>query len=144
MDTTALSENGEAPAQQRWLRPELVASWGEIIAVLLVIIGISTGVSSWMAWRGSSRHFVSDLLNDQQMIHTLTMEAPILGLLFVHLYRRGWRMADFRIRPDWSSTGMGLLLLPAMAVANSVVVIAGLLIFFTLQTRYPHSGCASA
>jgi membrane protease YdiL (CAAX protease family) len=136
-DNIYLSEIIDADGDREpWLRPALMAPWGEIVVVIAVIIGISTSISSWQAWHGSTRNYMSDLLTNWRMIHTLTMESAILGLLFVHLHRRGWRAADLRIRPTWRSSGQGLLLLPGMALANSVTVVSGLLILYAMQTQY--------
>jgi membrane protease YdiL (CAAX protease family) len=94
--------------------------------------------SSWQAWHGSSRDYVVDLLTNGRMIHTLVMESAILGLLFLYLHRRGWQVADFRIRLTWRGSGQGLLLIPGMFIANSVTVAAGFLIFYACQSQYGH------
>jgi len=115
-----------------------MAPWGEIVVVIAVIIGFSTTISSWQAWHGSSRNYMGGLLTNERMIRTLAMESAILGLLFVHLHWRGWRAADLRIRPTWRSSGQGLLLSPGMLIANSLVVAVGFLIFYAIQSQYPH------
>jgi len=106
------------------------------VVAVAVIIGFSTAISSWQAWHGSSHDYMFDLLTNGRMVRTLTMESAILGVLFVHLHRRGWRAADLRIRPTWRGSGQGLLLIPGMLLANSITVVAGLLIFFAIQSRF--------
>jgi membrane protease YdiL (CAAX protease family) len=119
-----------------WLRPELVAPWWEIAIMVFIVIGQSSLVSTWQAWHGSSRHYVTDLVTNYRMLHTLSIECPILGLLFLYLNRRGWRPEDFRINPTWRSSGQGMLLLPAMAVANSITVLIGFLVLYASQSQY--------
>jgi len=128
------------PASGRvpWLPPALVAPWKEIFCVVVIIIGVSAWMSALQAWSGSSGHYVSDLLTDRRMVHTLVMESAILGLLFMHLSRLGWRAADFRIKFNWSGSGEGLLLVPGMLVANSVAVAVGFIVLFFFQTDTDH------
>jgi uncharacterized protein len=133
--------NQERPAesdQAPWLPQALIAPWQEIVLVVAVIIGFSTIASSWQAWHGSSGNYVTSLLTDGRMVRTLAMESAILGLLFVHLKRRGWRPADLRIQPTWPASGLGLLLIPGMMVANSITVVIGFVILYFLQARYGH------
>jgi membrane protease YdiL (CAAX protease family) len=118
-----------------WLRPELRAPWREIFVVIAIIIGYSTLISSLQAWSGSSRDYMANLLTDRRMVRTIAVESAILGLLFVHLHWRSWKVSDLKIRPAWRSTGVGLLLIPGMAVANSITVVSGFLILYALQTR---------
>jgi len=132
-----LSEDVDADGEREpWLRPDLVAPWREILVVVFFTICVSSLVSIWQAWHGSSQNFVVTLLTDGRMIHTITIECPILGLFFLHLHRRGWQPADFRINPTWRSSRQGFLLVPGMAVANWVVVLAGFLILYDMQTEY--------
>jgi membrane protease YdiL (CAAX protease family) len=139
VDDIHLSENIDADGEREpWLRPALMAPWGEIIIVVSIIIGFSTFMSSWQAWHGSKQNYMADLLTNGRMIRTISIECAILGLLFVHLHRRGWRSADLEIKPTWQSSGQGLLLIPSMAIANSTVVVAGFLILYALQTQYGH------
>ena len=76
-------------ADEPWLRPELVAPWWEIAVVVLLVIGQSSLMSTWQAWNGSSRHYVTDLATNGRMLHTLSIECPLLGLLFIYLNRAG-------------------------------------------------------
>lgn len=122
--------------QEPWLPPALVAPWYEIAAVVAVIIGYSSLASAWQAWHASDRNFIALLLTDNRMVRTIAMECAILGLLFVYLHRRGWRPIDLRIKPTRRSTGIGILLLPAMALANSLTVIAGFSILYFAQSHH--------
>jgi uncharacterized protein len=132
-----LAKNIDAVREREpWLPPALMAPWGEIVVVVAVIVGFSTMMSSWQAWHGSSRTYIANLLTNGRMVHTLAVESALLGLLFVHLHRRGWRAADLRIRPTWRGSGQGLLLIPGMLIANSLVVAAGFLIFYAFQSRF--------
>jgi membrane protease YdiL (CAAX protease family) len=118
-----------------WLRPELIAAWPEIAVVVTVIIGLSTLTSSWQAWHGSSQNYIAMLLTDRRMVHTILIESSILGLLLVLLHWRGWKMSDFKIKPTWPGTGVGLLLIPGMMLANSITVATGFVIFYFLQPQ---------
>jgi membrane protease YdiL (CAAX protease family) len=121
--------------RRTWLRPELMRPWWEIAAVLLVIIGYSSFSSGWQAWHGSSHRYTSELLTDNRMVRTLSTESGILGLLLIYLHRRGWRPADLKIRITWTGSAQGLLLLPAMIVANFVVVALGYTLLYSLQSH---------
>jgi len=76
------------------------------------------------------------LLTDQRLVHTITIEGPILGLLLLYLKRRGWKPADLPIRPGWRSSAQGLRLIPAMGIANTVTVATGYGILYAAQTKY--------
>ena len=137
MDASDVLENSKlGTIRAPWVRPGLAAPWLEIIAVVFVVIGQSSFVSSWQAWHGSSHNFVTMLMTDGRMLRTVTNEGPLLGVLFIYLHWRGWRPTDLRIHFNWRSTGQGLLLLPGMAIANWVVVGISFLAFYSLQTHY--------
>jgi membrane protease YdiL (CAAX protease family) len=139
VDNIHLSQHVDANGEREpWLRPALMAPWWEIILVVSVIIGFSTFMSSWQALHGSNQNYMAELLTNGRMIHTILIECAILGLLFVHLHWRGWRPADLEINPTWRSSGQGLLLIPAMAIANSTIVVAGFLILYATQSQYGH------
>ncbi len=101
--------------------------------MVLVVIGFSTIMSGLQALHGSSRVFVGMLLTDRHLLDTLATECGILGLLFVFLHVRGWRAADFQIKPGWIASAQGLLLVPVMVLANSLTVLAGFVVLFLLQ-----------
>jgi CAAX protease family protein len=124
---------GPRDSPTEWLRPGLAVSWGEIAVVVALIIGVSTVVSSFQALHGSSHNYMASLLTDWRMVHTILMESAILGLLFIHLHWRGWKMSDLKIKPTWRASGVGLLLIPGMMIPNSVIVAAGFIILYLLQ-----------
>ncbi len=128
--TVVLDEKPES-----WLPSKLVASWGEIAAIVAIIIGYSAVASAWQAWQGSSHNYIAELLTDNRMVRTMAMECAILGLLFVYLKWRGWQPADLRIKPTWRSSGLGVIMLPAMAIANSLTVVIGFLILYLAQSH---------
>ena len=99
-------------------------------------VGVSSMVSTWEAWHGSSQVYINILLTDWQMVHTISIEAALLGLLFVHLHRRGWRPADLRIKPTLVASGQGLGLVLAMALANLAAVVSTYVILFVTQSGY--------
>jgi membrane protease YdiL (CAAX protease family) len=123
-------------ADRRWLRPELVASWGEIAAVLLVVIGLFAGRSTWMAFHGSSANFVYLLLNNTRLLGGAAVESGLLAALLGFLHCRGWTPQDFKIKPAWLSSLEGCLLFPAVFVGNLLVVTTLFMTLFILQSTY--------
>src|ERR1700690_383445 len=94
------AQNGSRP----WVRPELVASWGEIAGLLLVLLAPFVALSARAASLGSQSHFVQNFLSDYRLLLNGAMEAAILGLGLVYFNLRGWKPADFRIQPGFWST----------------------------------------
>jgi membrane protease YdiL (CAAX protease family) len=116
-----------------WLRPELVASWGEFAGVLLVLLAPFIVLSAWGAWHGSAERYMQTILSDRRLLENGLIEAGLLGLGLVYLNRRGWKPADLRIRPGWVDTFLGFLLDPVTMVANSCVVVTLYLVWFAVQ-----------
>ena len=119
-----------------WLRPELVAPPGEILAVVTVVIGPFAARSAWTAWQGSSSHYLTLLLDDTRLLTGLFVEGALLAALLGFLYRRGWTPSDFKIKPGWLSCLQGVALFIAVTIGNTVTVSTLLGIIFALQTTY--------
>jgi uncharacterized protein len=119
-----------------WLRPELVASWPEIILVVLIVIGQSALKSTLAAWQGSSSHYYDLLLSDHKLISVLAVEGGLLGALLGYLHWRGWTAADFKLKPGWISSLLGILLVPVGMIINSTVVLTGMVIAFRCQSHF--------
>jgi membrane protease YdiL (CAAX protease family) len=129
--TSGPAQNGGRP----WLRPELVASWGEIAGVLLVLFAPFVATSAWAASRGSQTHFVQTLLSNRHLLLNGALEASILGLGLVYFHLRGWKPADLRIRPGVSSSLQGVGLLPLTLGANALVVFSLFWLLYVHQYR---------
>ena len=119
-----------------FLRPELVVSWREIIAVLLILLAPFVVMSAWMASRGSQHRFVQSFLSDRALLINAAGEAAILGLALVYLQWRGWKPADLNIRPGFWSSLQALALIPITVVLHAIFVVALLGCLFAFQTRY--------
>jgi membrane protease YdiL (CAAX protease family) len=124
--------------ESRWLRPELVASWREIVGVLLVLLAPFVVMSGLAAARGSQHRYVQEFISDHALLLNGAAEAGILGLGLVYLHWRGWRPTDLRIRPDVWSSLQGVVLVPLTLFANGVVVFTLFLLAFYHQ-RGDHS-----
>jgi membrane protease YdiL (CAAX protease family) len=125
------AQNGSRP----WLRPELVASWGEIAGVLLVLLAPFVALSARAASLGSQSHFVQNFLSDYRLLLNGAMEAAILGLGVVYLHLRGWKPADFRIQPGFWSSLEGAALVPVTLFANGLVVFTLFWLIYVHQYR---------
>jgi uncharacterized protein len=136
-DDIPLSESigGE---REPWLRPELVAPWWEITAVIVVLIGAFAGRSTWMALHGSSSHYVNLLLTNSRLLTTVGIESGIFAVMLGFLRWRGWTLLDFKIKPDWWSSLQGFLLFLAVTIGNSVTVTCLFVLVFVLQTSFGH------
>jgi membrane protease YdiL (CAAX protease family) len=126
----------ETNSDPQWLRPELVASWREIIVVLALATGIFVASSGWAAAHGSSGRYFNLLLTNGRLLDNLALESAILGLFLLYLRRRGWSPADLRIQPGLVGTLTAFPLLLAMFAANMVTVTVAYVIAFCLQTKY--------
>ncbi len=125
-------------ADEPWLRPTLVASWREIVLVILLLIGPAAWHSACAAWMGSSSHYISLLLTDSRMWSTGAKEGVMLAFFLVFLHWRGWKPADFRIQIGFWSSLQGLPLVLAMTLANLVTVSSTFFLLFKLQSKYAH------
>jgi hypothetical protein len=112
--------NAEEKAQT-WLRPALVASWGEIAAVLIVLVAPFALPSSQAAlYILSERRLFSSFISDPEMLADAVIEASLLGVLLIYLHWRGWKTADLRIRPGLGATIQGILLAPLQWISSSI------------------------
>jgi hypothetical protein len=117
-----MDETTVAPDEKRWLRPELVASWPEVV----IVMALTTGAFLYNAIRGylhgSSTHFAQLILTDRALVNMIVKESAILGLMFLYLKRRGWTPADFRIRINLRGSLLGLGLPVAAMLANMITI----------------------
>jgi membrane protease YdiL (CAAX protease family) len=130
--------NAEENQRDKWLRPELVASWREMAGVLLFLLAPFAGMSALAASRGSQTHYVQHFLSDRALLLNGAMEAAILGLGILYFHRRGWRPADLRIRPGVISSLEGFGLLPLGFMANTSVVFGLFVVLFLVQKNEPN------
>ncbi len=119
-----------------WLRPELVATWREIIVVLLLATGMFVASSGWAAAHGSSGNYFNLILTNSRLVDNLALESAILGLLLLYLRRRGWTPGDLAIRPGIIGTLIGFPLAAVMMLANMVTVATLFILAFCAQHRY--------
>lgn len=94
-----------------WLREKLVASWPEIIAVLILTSGYYDYCAAAIGYFRETGHYVNLLHSNYRLIHLTAGESAILALLLVFLYWRGWKPSDFKIRIGWWSSLQGIFLL---------------------------------
>jgi membrane protease YdiL (CAAX protease family) len=118
-----------------WLRPELVASWREIIAVLAIFIGPFTWKSTWAIWHGSDKQYLNYFGSDYRLLINGAVEGVLLALFLSWLHWRGWNKTDFKIRPTWWSSVQAFFLLIAVQLGNVLVVLGLIILLFSLQ---PH------
>ena len=135
-DATPPLHGEERNVDTRWLRGELVAPWWEIAAILLVVIGPFAGRSIWMAFQGSSSHFINLLLTNSRLLSGAIIESALLAALLGYLRWRGWTAHDFKIKPGWLSTLEGIPLFVAVLAANFVTVSTLFALIFVLQSTY--------
>ena len=108
------------PPPGAWLRPELVASWREILLVILVMVGPFAWRSGLNAWNGSAPVFMGKIFTDERLVTSLVSEGVMLSFFLWLLHRRGWRVSDLRIRPGILSSLQGFGLLAAVEIAQIV------------------------
>src|ERR1700683_67640 len=84
-----------------WLRPELVASWREITAVLILTQGYYICLSTRAAMARAAGHLIDLRSSNYREIHLMLGESAILALLLLFLHQRKWTPVDFKIRPTW-------------------------------------------
>jgi membrane protease YdiL (CAAX protease family) len=124
------------PPPKPWLRPELVASWREIVGFLFVLLIPFVVMSAFAASHGSKKRYMQIFLSDHSLLLNGAAEAGLLGLALVFLHLRGWTPADLRIRPTLISSLQGLGLAPVTLVANSLVVFTCFGLLFLAQSQY--------
>ena len=84
-----------------WLRKEIVASWLEIIVVLIFSFGYFEWTSNKIYFDKPIPHFFRTSSWDFRLLLTMSIESTILAVLLLYLYWRGWKAADFKIVIDW-------------------------------------------
>ena len=113
-------------AEGTWLRPELVAPWWEIAAILFAVMGQSIYSSTWLALHGSSRYPRPFFLSYHSMLSHIAWQGWYMAILLMILNWRGWKPADFKIRVNKESTLQGLVL----TVLEHVSFAIGLAVIF--------------
>ena len=124
-------------ATRPFLRPGLIGSWREITGVLFLLLLPFIVTSAIGAWHGSQAHYVQAFLTNRILLLNGAAEAAILGLGLVYFHRRGWTPGDLRIRPGIVSSLQGIALIPLTLLANGLVVVTLLWIFFLCQHQQP-------
>jgi len=109
----------KAPATP-WLRPELVASWWEIAAVIILVQGHFIYTSTIIFLRRSSGIALSLQLNDYREIHRMGVESAILALFLVYLHWRGWTPQDLKIKVTRPGLAQGIFLGIAVLFVENV------------------------
>jgi uncharacterized protein len=122
-----------AQVDSAWLRAELIASWREIIAVLLFMIGEPAYASAKSALHGSSSYYSNFFLSNYWLSHNMVWESTMLALTLGFLHWRGWTSADFKIKPSWWSSLHAIILWLAMKLGYALVFFGMILIIFFFQ-----------
>ncbi len=133
----AIPSNDETPSRAggKWLRPELVAPWWEIVLVLCVMLGPFAWSAVRTGLRGQNVDFFNELINTRGLTRNIAVEGGLLAIFFFYLHWRGWRPADFRIRFDLIGTLLAVPVAITGALANLVMALFVLLIMAVLS---PH------
>jgi membrane protease YdiL (CAAX protease family) len=118
--------------EKGWLRPRIVASWPEVVIVMVLTTGAFLFNSIRAYLNGSSTHFVQLILTDRGLVNMIVKESAILGMMFLYLKRRGWTPADFRIRINLRGTLLGLVLPIPATLANMVTILTLFVLAFIL------------
>jgi uncharacterized protein len=116
----------------QWLRPELVASYWEIGAVLFLTIGYFAYGSAQLGLYRASGHRVDLRESNYGGIHLTAVQSATLTLFLLFLCWRGWTPSDFKIQVGWWSTAQTLPLL----IVDLVVTITG--VFLIYRWRFYH------
>jgi len=125
-----------------WLRPELIASWWEIVLVLCVMLGPFAWSAVNQALQGGDLTSIEKLLSTKGLLRNTAAEAGLLAAFCFYLRWRGWWPADFKIRIDLPGT---LLAFPLCIVASLANVITATVVMLTVLVIAPHPhGLAAA
>jgi membrane protease YdiL (CAAX protease family) len=125
-------------AHPSWLRPELVAPWKEIAAMIALFVGPFAIRSSLASFQESGPDYINRILSDSGLLTSGTVEAILLTAFLSFLHWRKWIRADFKIITTRWTTWESVLLVLLMFAANTVVVVAGFSLAFALQSKHPH------
>jgi hypothetical protein len=131
-----------AKIREPWLRADLVASWREIIAVLVATLGYYVYCSARIAFNRLSDSlfkgggFVFDFRpTNYTALHLMAGESAILALLLYYLKWRGWTSADMKIRMTRRTSLQAVPLL----IANIVVFLASLFAIYIFERTTTHT-----
>ena len=113
-----------------WLRPELVASWRELIAVLVILVGYPAYISALAAFHGSSKYYQKFFESNSWLLHNIAEDSAVLALMLFFLRWRGWNSEDLKIRIGWWASLQSVVLMIAVKVSNALTVVALLLFVF--------------
>ncbi len=113
-----MHENDTEQGAERWLRPELVAPWWEIVLVLCVMLGPFAWSAVNHMLHGADLTLIEKFINTRRLTQNTALEAGLLAAFFFYLRWRGWRPADFKIRIDLPGTLLAVPLEIAASLAN--------------------------
>ncbi len=121
-----------------WLRPELIASWGENAGVLLCLLAPFVVTSAFAATHGHQANYIQLFLSNRTLLLNGAVEAALLGLGLFYFQWRGWTKADLEIKPGFLSSFEGVALVPVTVVMNASMVLFLFVVLFVVQSRYNH------
>ena len=139
MHDTLVDENDFVSQETRWLRPELVASWRWLAAMVTIMLGPGIVIGAAYGLTHATGDFMA-MIQDRSFIANGAYEAAMLGLFLLVLHRRGWLPDDLRIRIGWMSTleGFGLL------AASYLGLLATGVVLYALSHLFAHSSWLAA
>ena len=127
MHATHEDEGDSLEHGTRWMRPELVASWRWLGAMVTIMLGPGVVLGAAYGLTHETGDFMS-MIQDRSFLANGAYEAAMLGLFLLALQHRGWSTADFRLRIGWESTlqGFGLLAISYLGLMASGVMLHAL------------------
>ncbi len=126
-----------AGADSKWLRPELIAPWWEIVLVLCVMLGPFAYSSARQAHHGADISAIEKILTTPGLLRNTAEEAGLLAAFFFYLRWRGWRPADFQIRIDPVGTLLAVPLCVVATLANMIIA-TGVMLLVVVIAPHPH------
>jgi len=133
LEITEIATSATKDSNSPWLRPELVASWWEIAAVLILTIGYYVYCSTLLGLYRWSGHIPNLRPTNYGAVHVLVGQSTILALLLLFLNWRGWIPADLKIKPGWWSSLQALPLL----MADFFVLCVGIVLIHYWTISHP-------
>ncbi len=130
-----ISSDNEARGDAQWLRPELIAPWWEIVAVLCVMLGPFAWSAIRFALKGQGADFFDEVINTRGLLRNMAEEGGLLAVFLFYLHWPGWRPADFKIRIDLVGT---LLALPVAVAGTLANLVTSLVVLLTIAFLSPH------
>jgi membrane protease YdiL (CAAX protease family) len=129
-------DNEDQPrGSAKWLRPELVAPWWEIVLVLCVMLGPFACSALNMAMKGQVVDFLDKIINTRGLARNTAVESGLLAVFLFYLRWRGWRPADFKIRIDWVGT---LIAVPLACVGAFANIFTSAIVQVAIAALAPH------